>query len=351
MFEINRHFFPDCCQSPFYSIEKCVLTDIILWSNPFALQNPPQRFDNIQMWRIWGKIEKIKTTMFPKSTELLYFAIPMDTGIIKNNKCILINLERECIKKFNDLVSINAFSSTESVIAIIAVNHSEDIDSLCFPGRDIDVLVTELPAIRYIPFSADVTFISKVKIDFTISFQLFKFLQLLGLVRIELRRGNSPWAFSYSLISCANADKKRLKVQLLASFPVAFCQASLALLTLCLSCSMALRTICSSEQSMIGLRPRPGRVDRPSIPNSSKRFTQELTDICDISVCRPISWLERPFDFKSTARQRIRKQWESPLRKPSSSEKRSVSVNCSTLILPITLFLIKLGQRYKFETI
>lgn len=106
MFEINRHFFPDCCQSPVYGIEKCVLTDIILWSDPFALQNTPPLFGNIQMWRIWGKIEKIKTTMFPKFTELLYFAIPMDTGIIKNNKCILINLERECIKKFNDLVPL-----------------------------------------------------------------------------------------------------------------------------------------------------------------------------------------------------------------------------------------------------
>ncbi|MDR1344992.1 MAG: hypothetical protein LBJ39_06525 [Tannerellaceae bacterium] len=51
-----------------------------------------------------------------------------------------------------------------------------------------------------------------------------------------------PWAFSYTLISCANADKKRLKVKLLASFPVASCQAALALLTLCLSCSMAVRT-------------------------------------------------------------------------------------------------------------
>jgi hypothetical protein len=32
--------------------------------------------------------------------------------------------------------------------------------------------------------------------------------------------------FSYTLISCANADKKRLKVKWLASFPVASCQAA-----------------------------------------------------------------------------------------------------------------------------
>jgi hypothetical protein len=119
------------------------------------------------------------------------------------------------------------------------------------------------------------------------------------------------------------------------------------LLTLCLSCSIALRTAASSEQSMIGLRPRPGRVYNPCIPYCSKRFAHELTDICDISVCFPTSWLERPLDFRSTARQRIRKQCEQPLRKPSSNAKRSVSVNVSILILPITIWLIMCGQKYK----
>lgn len=100
---------------------------------------------------------------------------------------------------------------------------------------------------------------------------------------------------------------------------------------------------------MIDLCPRPGRVERPSIPNSSKRFTQELTDICDISVCRSISRLDlKTFRFKKYS---IQKQWKLPLQKPSFSTKRSVSVNLSILILPITLFLIKLGQTYKFGTI
>lgn len=60
----------------------------------------------------------------------------------------------------------------------------------------------------------------------------------------------------------ANAYKKRLKVASLASLPVACSQAALALLTHCLSCSMARRTDSSSELSMIGFRPRPERVTR-----------------------------------------------------------------------------------------
>ena len=337
MFKINRHSISDICQRPVDGIEQCVLTDIVLWSDPFSFHYPPPCFGNVQMRRIWRKIEKVKTTMFPDTTQFLYFPAPVDTGIIKNNTCIFFNLKPERIKKFNDLVRINAFSCTKSVILIITVNHSEDIDPVCFQGRNINIFVTELPPVRNVSFGADMAFIGKIKIDFALSFQLFKFLQLPGLVLIELRRGNSPWAFSYSLISCANADKKRLNVHSLASFPVAFCQASLALLTLCLSCSITLRTISSSEQSMTGFRPRPGRVSKPSIPERSKRFTHELTDICDRSVCKPISWLERPFDFKSTARQRIRKQWVSPLRKISSNAKRCESVNVSILILPIIM--------------
>lgn len=187
MFEINRHTISDSRQSPIDGIERSVLFDIVLWSDPFSLQNSPKRFCNVQMRRIWRKIEQVKPSLLPKVTKLLYFPIPVYTGIVKNNKCVFLNLERECIKKLNNLVRNNAFRRTESVVSIISVYHSEDVDSVCFQRRDIDILVTELPPVGDIPFGADMAFISKVKIDFTVSFQLFKFLQLLGFVLIELR--------------------------------------------------------------------------------------------------------------------------------------------------------------------
>lgn len=351
MFEIDRYSFANICQRSVDSIEKCVFRNIILRSDPFALQNSPKGFGNVQLGRIWWKIEKEQSTLLPQTAQLFYFSVSVNRCIIKNHECVFLNFEREPIQKINDFICIDAFSCAESIVSIISIYHSEDVESVRLQRRDIDIFVAKLPSVGNIPFGTDVTFIGKVQIDLTVSFQLFKFLQLLGLVLIKLRRGNSPWAFSYSLISCANADKKRLKVQSLASFPVAFCQSSLALLTLCLSPSIALRTAASSEQSMIGLRPRPGRVCKPVIPYCLKRFTHELTDICDISVCSPISWLERPFDFRSTARQRIRKQWEQPLRKPSSNAKRCVSVNISILILPITCCLMMYRQSYKFSII
>ena len=159
--------------------------------------------------------------------------------------------------------------------------------------------------------------------------------KLLVFVPVQLRRGFSPWAFSYTLISCANADKKRLNVISLAFFPVACCHACLALLTLCLSCSIAKRTACSSEQSIIGLRPRPGRVCKPSIPSARKRFTHAFTDTKLISVCSPAFAEERPFPFRRTARQRIRKQWLVPLRNPFSNSAYCSGVNFNFFIFPI----------------
>ena len=125
---------------------------------------------------------------------------------------------------------------------VSSCNHSKDVQSTSLLGGYKYVFVFELPPIRYISGSAYVALVGIEKFYRAFCIKLFKFLQLLLFVFVELRRGCSPWAFSYSLISCAKADKKRLNVDSLASLPTAFCQASRALLTLCLSFSIALRT-------------------------------------------------------------------------------------------------------------
>lgn len=207
MFEINRDSFANICQRSVYSIEKCVFRNIVLRSDPFALQYSPKGFGNVQLRRIWWKIEKEQPTLLPKTARLFYFFVSVNRGIIKNHECVFLNLERDPTQKINNFISINAFSCTESIVSIIAIYHSEKVESVRLQGRDIDVFVAKLPSVGNIPFGTDVTLIGKVQIDLTASFQLFKFLHLLGLVLIKLRRGNSPWAFSYSLISCASADK------------------------------------------------------------------------------------------------------------------------------------------------
>ena len=131
----------------------------------------------------------------------------MYARIVKHDERISFYAQGKVIEELNDLVRVNAFSRGESMIAVVPVYHAEDVDSLCLWGMDIHIFVTELPAVRHIAFGAYMTFIGIIEVYFSVSVQMFKFLQLLALVRIELWRGYSPWAFPYSLISCANADK------------------------------------------------------------------------------------------------------------------------------------------------
>jgi len=317
-------------------IEEHVCTCVILRSYPFPLQNSPKRFCNNQMWGIWWKEKQEKSSVFPYMPEFLDPLVPMHCGIVKHNKGVLSDTEGEIVKETDDLVCRHPLGSGESLVLVVTGDHTENVES-CDPlGRNEHVLSFQMPTVWYISFGTGVAFIGIIECDAALTCLSFKFLQLLDLVFVELRRGYSPWAFPYTLISCANADKKRLKVASLASLPVACSQAALALLTHCLSCSMARRTDASSEQSMIGFRPRPERVFRPLIPSAIYRFTQAFTDTRLMSVCAPALADERPTAFRITARQRIRKQCFSPKRNSLSSSRRCASVNSNTFGFPIS---------------
>ncbi len=333
---VNKQCISNRSQRSVGCIEKHVCTHIVLRSDPFSFQYPPKCFRNIQMRRIWGKIEKEKPSLFPYGTQLPYFIITMNRSIVKHHKRVFEYTQGKYIEKLHDLVGVNTFGGGESLILVLSVNHSEDVEPCASLGCNAHILTRQLPAVRNISFGTNMALIGIVQGNAPLTFLLFKFLQLFVLVLVKLRRGNSPWAFSYTLISCANADKKRLKVKLLASFPVACCQAVLALLTLCLSCSMAERTASSSEQSMIGFRPRPSRVCKPVIPSERKRFTHALTDTKLISVCSPAFTEGSPSDLRRTARQRMRKQWLAPWRKPCSNSNRWTLVNSIVFIFPIS---------------
>lgn len=304
----NHQSFSHLGQGSVCSVEKCICTYIIHWSDPFSFQYPPERFSNVQMWRIRWQIEKEKSSFLPYGAQLTYFMIAVYSSIIKHNKRVLMYTQGEIVQKTNNLICSNTLSSSKSLILVFTIYHPEDIESCYSLGWDAYLFIGQLPAIGYVSFSANMAFISIVEGNTPFTFLFFKFLQLLVFVCIELRRGDTPWTLSYTSISCANEDKKRLNVRSLASFPVDSCQANLALLTLCLSCSIARRTAASSEQSRIGFRPRPGRVSRPVRPSPTNRFTQAFTDTKLISVCSPAFAEDRPSAFRRTARQRMRKQ-------------------------------------------
>ena len=75
----------------------------------------------------------------------------------------------------------------KAFILIPSGNHAKDIKSCSFLGWNIDILIFELPTVRYITICTYMTFISIVKFSFTFGIKAFKFLQLLFLVCVELR--------------------------------------------------------------------------------------------------------------------------------------------------------------------
>lgn len=346
MGKIDIEFSSKCSERTVGCIKEGICGAVIRRSEPFALEDSPQRLRDVQMRTVRWKKEEKQSPFLPYRTEFSHELASVDGRIVKDNESVLADTERKPVKEVGDLVGGHVLGSRESLIPIISVYHAENVEPQASFGWNIDILAAELPSVWHISLGADVAFISIIEVDETVSFLLYEFLQLLGLIRIELRRGFPLRTFPYTSISRAKADKKARKVLSEASFPEACCHASFAFLTLCLSFSMALRTDSSSEQSIIGFRPRPGRVSSPLIPSDSKRFTQELTDICVISVCSPICSEVRPIDFRSTARQRMRYAWLLPLRKPSSSCRRCWSVSCITLIFAIAMCLYVFTQRY-----
>ena len=233
--EVYTQSLSDIRQSSVGGIEKHVRSYIILWSYPLAFKNTPKCFRNIQLRRIWRQEKEEKSSLLPYWAKFFDLLISMYGSIVKDNKSVHLQVERKIIKETEDFICRHLFECGESIVTVITVNHSKDIES-CHPlGGDINILPLQLPTVRGISFSTSVALISIIEPNTSFRRFTFKFLQLLDFVFIELRRGYSPWAFSYSLISCANADKKRLNVESLASLPEACSHAALALLTLCLS--------------------------------------------------------------------------------------------------------------------
>ena len=325
----------DATQYLMGGVEERVCVNIMAWFNPFGFEYSPQSFSYIQVWRVWRKVENIESTRSPFVNRFLHKSICMDTCIIKNDEGRFGNCKREVVDKLGYILRLYTLTAREPVVYIVPADHPEYVEPCGFHGRHEDILSGKLPAVWHIYLCAHMAFISEEKVNKSLIAQAFKFLQLLALYCIELRRGCYPWAFGDTLISCAKTSKKRLKVMSLAVFPEAFSHSFLAHFTLCRSRDTASLTNASSEQSIIGLRPWPGIVFSPDIPSDAYRFVQLKTDGTETSSFCATSALERCSLLRSIARQRTRNLWSEPYLYPASSCRRSSSVSNICFFLAI----------------
>ena len=125
----------------------------------------------------------------------------MDRSIVKDNHGFLLYLKRESVKISHKPVCIDGFLCPKAFILIPSGNHAKDIKSCCFQGWNIDILIFELPSVRYIH-----DFHQRNKLLFYLWNQGFQVLatSLSCMCRIGVRV--YPWAlyyFAYILHQCS----------------------------------------------------------------------------------------------------------------------------------------------------
>lgn len=319
IFKIDIQDFSHICQGPVCSVEQIVFANVILRLYPLSLEYSPKRFREVEVWRVRGKKEDEKASLFPKLAMAHDFLGPVNLRVIKHDNGFLHDAERQAVKILDDSLGVDRFCRGKPVIVGVPVNDAKAIEPELLVGRDIIILSLELPPVRHVATGAYMGFIPVIKVYKVFLVLILKFLQLLALVCVELRRGLSPWTFSYTFISRANADKKRLNVSSEALLPEDASQVAFAAFTLCRSASMASRIVSSSASLlMMGLTPCTGRFSNPSMPSARNRSTHLLIDCWHKSTFNAIRGELKPCDFNRTARQRWRKKCARPCLYPFS---------------------------------
>ena len=127
---------------------------------------------------------------YPYFNNLLFTLIPYCKG--------------EPFKEIRDALGCLAFCGAEAMVLTAVVNHPPDVES-CIPVRwNGDVFTGKRPAVWYISFCTGEASVSEIEINKTFTPLLFKLLQLLLLISVELRRGCSFGRFPYTSKSCVS---------------------------------------------------------------------------------------------------------------------------------------------------
>lgn len=314
MFKINKEIFSNISKCVSSSIEKLLFADIILRSDPLPLEFSPYGFGNVQMWRIYRKIEEIKTSVLPKRNTFLNTFGTMYGSIVKYKESLFAYIEREVFQKFHDSGRIYFLLCGKLQTFTIPAYHGKTVQA-CSPLReDTDFFTRKLPAVRNIPFGTNMGFITIEQLDFMLCIKSFEFIEFLKLPFINSFTGLSLGSFPYTFISSAKLFKKRWNVRRLTVFPLEASQAALAACTFWRSALIAARTDSLSVSIMSDLRPCPGLVYKPGMPSLWYRLTQWLTEASVISVREPALAELNPLVLRRTAMQRMRKQCVSPWR-------------------------------------
>lgn len=319
---------------------KSVPVSIVLRVYPFPFHYPPESFGNVEMRRIWRKVEYVEATGFPFFKFCLERLALVNGRIVKYEDCQFLQCAGETVKKLYEILGLDASARFKPMIDVVPVGHAEHTYARAPLGRNIYIFAFELPAVRHIASRTEMGLISVEKFNMAVIVKSFKFLQNLDFVLVDLRRGLTPWAKSYSLISCAISAKKFLSVEYPTFRPVSASHSAFASLIRwrCLAI-FALSNGRSAAVSAGLRRCMPVLVRNASVPPILKDLIQLNTDAIPQSSTLAMDSAVIPSPFRRMALQRIRKDADSPLRKPFSNSLLCESVNDMMLACLIVVFL------------
>ena|GEM_PF-4353627 len=122
IFKVHIQDISNICQGSVCSIEKIVFANIILWLYPLALKYPPKRFGKVQMWRVWGKKEGEKSPFLPKLAMAHNFLYPVNLRVIKHNNSLPVDAKRQEVKVVDDSVRVDGLCCGKPIIIGLPVN-------------------------------------------------------------------------------------------------------------------------------------------------------------------------------------------------------------------------------------
>lgn len=318
---------------------------VMLRIKPLCLEHPPYCLGNVEVWTVRREKKYIESSLFPLVNLFRNLPFTMNGGIVQDYERRTGNFFGEIIKIIGKPFSVDAFCGLEASILTGRRYHAKDIETLLLLYRYIDILFGELPSVRHISACAYMALVSEPKFYKSHFPEIYKFLQLEYFKIDQLRRGCDPWAFPYTLISCAKTSKKRLKVESLTCLPEEDSHSSFAVLMLCRCFCTASFTAGVSALLISGFCPRPPFSRSPSRPSFSYRLNQSYTASLPYPTTLHISDILAFSAFIKTALHRIRKRWQDPKRYALSSSARASWLNIIVFVFPIVFAFISIQWR------
>lgn len=144
MGKIDFKFSSKNSQSPVGCVMQGICGKVIRRAEPFALEDSPKRFCEIEMQAEWREKEKEQSPFFSNGAEFPHEFASVDARVVKNYESngygmkVCRGSQRPCPR---------SYCGCRPLIFVIAVYHPEYVESQTFLEGGIDILTSELPAV------------------------------------------------------------------------------------------------------------------------------------------------------------------------------------------------------------